>query len=344
MTQRKTYIDVLTVISCAAVVFLHVNDAFWTFSYQPYWVGANIIETICYFAVPVFFMITGATLMDFRKRYTLKEYFRKRVVRTVIPFLIWSLVALAWQIWRGRIAVADLTPLGVVNSIVNTEYLGIYWFFIALFAIYLSIPVLSLIPEDKRKEAFGYLIIVGALANFGLPFISKVTHDRLVFPPELTFPMAAFYLIYPLIGYYLDRYTLSSRARWAIYLAGTAGFVVHLVGTWVLSYAVGGVDRTFKGYLNVPPLLHAVAVFTFLRYHAPKSAESALLKVVTFFKSTTYGVYLIHWFCFDVAVNTLGFSRLSLSFRLIGGLVIFLVSALIIKAVQRIPGAGYIVP
>ena len=57
---------------------LHTNECFWTFSAEErYWRTANIIECIFYFAVPVFFMISGITLMDFYDRNSLKEYFLK---------------------------------------------------------------------------------------------------------------------------------------------------------------------------------------------------------------------------------------------------------------------------
>jgi len=73
------YINVLAVVSALAVVFLHANGCFWKFSYENYWFSANIIESLFYFAVPCFFMISGATLLDYNERYDTKIYFVKRV-------------------------------------------------------------------------------------------------------------------------------------------------------------------------------------------------------------------------------------------------------------------------
>ena len=55
--KKKIYIQILGVIACLAVVAMHVNGCFWQFSYDRYWITANIIECICYFAVPIFFMM-----------------------------------------------------------------------------------------------------------------------------------------------------------------------------------------------------------------------------------------------------------------------------------------------
>ena len=83
------YLSFLSVVACLAVVFLHTNGCFWNFSATGrYWLTANIIESVFYFAVPVFFMISGATLIDYSERYSTTVFFKKRILKTVIPFVI----------------------------------------------------------------------------------------------------------------------------------------------------------------------------------------------------------------------------------------------------------------
>ena len=65
-------------------------------NHENYWISANIIESIFYFAVPVFFMISGCTLIDYRNKYSTKIYFKKRINKTLIPFIIWSMLALLY--------------------------------------------------------------------------------------------------------------------------------------------------------------------------------------------------------------------------------------------------------
>lgn len=47
----------------------------------------NVIESVMYFAVPCFFMISGANLMDYRKRYGTKTFLIKRTKKTIIPYI-----------------------------------------------------------------------------------------------------------------------------------------------------------------------------------------------------------------------------------------------------------------
>ena len=72
--EKTAYLTLLSVISMIAVVILHANGCFWAFSTDRYWVTANCIESVFYFAVPIFFMISGATLLDYRDRYDTRVF------------------------------------------------------------------------------------------------------------------------------------------------------------------------------------------------------------------------------------------------------------------------------
>lgn len=78
MNMKIEYISLASVISAIAVVFLHTNEVFWQFSMERYWFTANIIESVFYFAVPIFFMISGAMLIDYKNKYDTKTFFIKR--------------------------------------------------------------------------------------------------------------------------------------------------------------------------------------------------------------------------------------------------------------------------
>ena len=62
--------DILNIISMIAVVILHVNNAVWWMPVnQPSWKGCLAIEVLFYWAVPVFFMLTGTNLIDYRNNF-----------------------------------------------------------------------------------------------------------------------------------------------------------------------------------------------------------------------------------------------------------------------------------
>ena len=98
-TERVFLIDFLNVISCFGVVWLHVNGAVWTFSYFRTWVTSWLLETLLYWPVPIFFMLSGITLLGYRDRYNTKVFLKKRMMKTLLPFLFWSVVSIFWSIY-----------------------------------------------------------------------------------------------------------------------------------------------------------------------------------------------------------------------------------------------------
>ena len=57
-TKRVNYISFINVFAAVSVVVLHSNSSFWNYSTDAYWGITNVIESVLYCAVPLFFMLT----------------------------------------------------------------------------------------------------------------------------------------------------------------------------------------------------------------------------------------------------------------------------------------------
>ena len=76
--KRILYFDILNILACLSVVFLHSNSIVHTYTQLRAWKTALIFEVVLYWAVPVFIMLSGATLMKYKERYDTKTFFKKR--------------------------------------------------------------------------------------------------------------------------------------------------------------------------------------------------------------------------------------------------------------------------
>lgn len=332
MMLRKTYISVLSVLASFAVVALHVNGIFWNFSYERYWITANIIESIMYFAVPIFFMITGVTLMNYNKRYSTKEYFKKRIIRTAIPFIAWSALAGVFIMVRDH---KVFTLSEFIGGIMNCKFVDFYWFFPALFAVYLAIPFLATVPEEKRKKWFGYAIIIALVVNSLLPFVARMLHFS--YSGNFIFPAISGYLIYVLLGYWIDNYEINRRQRGVIYVCGIVGLITMIVGTYYGSYALGGIEPMFKGYTNVPCIAYSVAIFVFFKYFKTKKTSTFLGKLMAQTSPLAYGIYLVQWFVLQIIYKFELVDRRSILYRTLGAVIVYLVCAGLVWVLGRIP-------
>lgn len=344
MVKRNTaYLSLLSVLSAISVVFLHTNGCFWRFSTARYWATANVIESVFYFAVPVFFMISGATLMDYRERYNTKDYFKKRLLKTAVPFVFWSLVGLALNVFVYRnTPLSAITPAYLVDGLLNTRFVQVYWFFIPLFLVYAAMPLFSAVPRERRRTLFAYLAVAGFVLNSLVPFILTVFKVPIGY--SVRFDATRSYLIYPVIGYLLYAYELPKWARYVLYALGAAGLLAHIIGTYHLSMAAGGVVDTYKGYMNIPALCHAVAVFLLFKSVGNRLMEGAFGKLVNFLKDYTFPVYLLHMLILPPIVRLLDIPTESIVYRLGAPFVVIPVCVGIAYVLRKIPFVKHILP
>lgn len=342
--NRIEYISLASVVSALAVIFLHTNDCFWTFSTARYWFSANIIESVFYFAVPIFFMISGAMLIGYNDRYDLKTYFSKRFTKTVIPFIIWSFIGLAFQIfYLNNIKMGDVNLTYLINGLINGNLTKVYWFFIPLFCTYLAIPLFSLVPDDKRKEIFTYLATLGFILNILIPFIIFVFNLKISW--GISIAASSGYLFFTLTGYLLHKYELKQKYKLILYLLAIIGLGMHIIGTYDLSIAAGKIVSTYKGYYNLPCALYSLGIFVFIKYDLVKLMKFDFInKIVNFLNYYTFGIYLIHWYLLEILIKTFNLPKFSIVFRLGAPFVILIISVGIIWIVRKIPIVEKIVP
>lgn len=344
MNTKKQYITVLSIFSAFAVVLLHTNSCFFIFRKETFWITANVIESVFFFAAPVFFMISGATLIDYRRKYDTKTFFKKRASKIILPFIFWSVLYIVHSIALKVINISELSVTGVFNGIFNTSYIGIYWFFICLASVYLCIPVLSAIPAENRRSIFKYIIIVSAIFNFALPLIFSLTGGKLTYNYALNMPIGLKYVTYAVMGYYIASYPLSRKVKAFIYVGGGIGLCLILFGTWYLSFEQGSIINTFKGYENLPCLAYCAAVFLLFKELKFDNLKGIPLKLVNFFAPSTFGIYLMHLFFIDYCTELLGVNTKSIVYRIGGAVAIFVICGVLTRIIKKIPIVKKLIP
>lgn len=345
MSKSKTsYMLLLNAISCVAVIYLHVNDCFWTYSTNIYWMVADVIESVFYFAVPCFFMMTGAKLIDYREKYDTKTYFIKRIKKTVIPFLVWSMLGITYCTFvSGTVNYSDWCAKNIYNAIMGTGVMKIYWFFPSLFCVYLTLPVFAAVEKKLRKEVFTYLVVAGFVINSLIPFVINAFSLELVWP--LSVSAVAGNIIFIPLGYLVNEYELDKPKRNILYIISIAALLLHMLGTGFLSGKAGMVVGTFKGYSSVTSVLYSLGIFVWFRYNGAKIMQiSWLAKAVGRINRYTFGIYLIHWFIIDFSLRTFGIDYTSIIYRIIMPWLVLAVAVGILWILKKIPVVKWIVP
>lgn len=306
-SKRISFITYLNVYASFAVVMLHNNGIVWQHPTGRTWYSAIFIETFFYCAVPLFFMITGCTLIDYSSKYSTKEFFIKRINKTLIPFIAWSFI-------------------GIIYLCLSNQS----W-------INLQLPILDKISD--KMHVFKYMIILGFVFIGILPFICNVMHINYNY--ELVPKMINGFVLYSILGYYLSHKELTASHTKIVYGLGIIGFLTNFVGTAILTDPEIGINELFRGAFNWPCLFQTVAFFVL--FQNVKFNE----RIEVFFNwlsTKTFGIYLIHIYLVWEIPKLLNISTYSLVWRILGGFLIYILSSLIVSILQKIPVIKKLVP
>ncbi|MEG0546063.1 MAG: acyltransferase family protein [Oscillospiraceae bacterium] len=288
--QRKVYIDVLNIISCFGVVALHCSENVFYFSNSATWWTSMIIQTIARFPIPIFFMICGATLLNYRKKQTTADFFKRRFLRAVVPFIIWSFIYFIWGYIDGKVVFTGIRSFA--NYFLDNRILYIFWFFYSIIAIYLFIPVLSIITDHASKKLIVYLCGLCFLGTTILRAINIYTGFTVT--TFFNIPMGSGYIGYVLLGYILSTYKIKKPYRLCLYASGVLSALTMIFGTYYFSSKIGSTDTKIMDYLSIACALISASVFVFIKnVDFEKITTSKSRKALSVLSSTSLGVYLM---------------------------------------------------
>ena len=220
MTDRKQYIDFLRVVCMLGVVYIHVlgfqsNACFSDCKYMGY-----LLNFFAGMSVPLFFMISGALLLN--KIEDLKTLYGKRLMRFCVVLFVISLVQ--WGLasfFCDKISVKDIFFACIGSKPIPHVNFGAQWFLYVYILTLLFLPFMQFLAKSLTNKGFVYLIIlqfalvccIPSLHNFlgggnSDVFIYKITPFQKAHMFPYTPIYAAFFFM---LGYYAEHRVKISR-------------------------------------------------------------------------------------------------------------------------------------
>ena len=174
--DRLWYLDVLRVVSMAAVVIIHASAPYWLELdvSSTGWAIANLFDGALRWAVPVFVMISGALFLDPTRSRPIKKLYTKNIAGIMSVILFWGLV---------YALVAQMDPSSQPESaysFIRSWVLGHYhmWFLFMIAGLYILVPILRCITANRA--VMGYFLTVAFSINIALPFLTGSGHFSLL--------------------------------------------------------------------------------------------------------------------------------------------------------------------
>ena len=343
INTRIVYFDILNIIAIVAVIALHCNSIVHGTPNTRAWNTSLIVECLCYFAVPLFCMLSGANLMNYRKKYDTKTFFKKRFLKVLVPFIFWAIVMFIWKIYIIK-TMPTIEGIGNwINAFFTNKEESTYYFMYSILGIYLTIPILSLLTEEKHRKTLWFTVSLYFIFNSFIPNILslfKITYN------SNTQVLLGGYIIFVLLGYLLSTEDISKKKRIMLYVFTIIGVLYRYLTTFILSKELGYVVKTTWGYTSWHSILLACSVFVIIKqlfttkFNLSKKHAKLLSKV----SSGSFGIYLIHQIVMYYEKAIFNINPAMWEWRTIGVITTYIISLLIVLVIKKIPIIKKIVP
>lgn len=291
MSESRRYqphLDLLRIFAAFLVILLHVLSPLHTsapdFGTRT-WHVANLLNEVTRIGVPLFLMLTGCLLLPAASTKDFSKFYRRRLSRVLIPFLIWNLIYYVYNRTQNGLPVIDRA---FFDQLINNGSEYHLWYVYTLVGIYLILPFLARMLEGCTNRQIFWLVIITTFPTTLRPFLN-ITTPVYIF---LFNPLMEGYLGYVILGHFLNRIPKSRLTAAAIPVCGILGFAIG-VGFNYFRSSNEALDFTFNGGYTINHYLLAAAVFLLARY-LPFPTSETFAHILQKLSGLTYTVYLAH--------------------------------------------------
>ncbi len=168
MKKHYDIVDVLKGVAITSVMLYHSIIVFPVNIRDNYSVCNWIYYFLGTFQMPLFFMISGFlySCRDY------KTYIKKRTLRILVPFLIFSLINIPLQFFGGSLVNGEIN---ISQSLIDVFLRGEgYWFLYVLFIISAIFPLFEKIAEKTKLFLPILLVILMVASQFKLTDIFRL--------------------------------------------------------------------------------------------------------------------------------------------------------------------------
>lgn len=304
--KKKIYYEWMRIIACGLVIFNHV-DAYGLYMNS---VGIKqgiymVLTMITRINVPLFFMISGALLLE--KEEDFITIIRKRISRICLVIFLFELgIYMEYYIYglihgeyynlSGRYFIDKLLSEGLAGA-------GSYWYLYSYLSFLFMLPFLQKAAKDIQKQDICVLLFLHFLFSSFIPMMNiilEITGNRGIkitgnfFVPFAT--TKAFF--YPLLGWYLEYHidirSLSKKKIRNLCIAAAIGIFLSCLCTLYEGKSTGSYTQN---YVQLFDYLTSISSFIIIKYMVevfiPQLSEGMISEAVYRMGSLTFGIYLL---------------------------------------------------
>ena len=292
--KRKYIFYYIRFFACLCVIGIHCTVS-WDYNYLEYkGIVRQLFHNFFRIGLPIFYILSGALLLNSQKEETVGSFYLKRTEKIVIPFLIYGLFYATWV--HMGFQIKDAISLNIWKQLINElpfafcrtieTYQSVHlWFMYSIIGIYLLVPFLKVmmqnLNEEKQKALFWLLILMRGLYTY-VPIVFGININI-----EYTWNG---WILYLMIGYMLVQPWIKKYYNYLIVFGGIAyAFSIFL------QIFYPNFSSSNKYDLDPLMIMQACGICVFFLKHDKTICKNVHInKVISFLSNYCFSVYLIH--------------------------------------------------
>lgn len=261
--KKILYLSYLRAVACIAIIILHTVDVAVILYQNSISNGEKVSSlSVVYcmmWAVPCFVMVTGALLLDKNRTITIKDTFRKYILRIIIALVAFSLIFALFDTLMNKDG-GGIAFLGkaVLNVLTGSGWAHM-WYLYLLIGLYLLMIFYRAAANHVSDTEYRYLLIVYAVFLSLLPLLQMWNAKA-----GFYIHVSTIYPFYLFAGYGIATRKLKINRGISILLIviGVAGIVASaILNEKYVNISYGNL----LGYSSVFVLILAVGIFSLAR-------------------------------------------------------------------------------
>jgi surface polysaccharide O-acyltransferase-like enzyme len=189
------------------------------------WTILMLGKVVTQFAVPIFFMVSGATIFSSSREEPYASFIKRRITKIAIPFVVYSVIYYLFYVY-----VKKEYALGVgefLKRFLNKDIQGHFWYLYALIPLYFFYPAIKKCVNSLSQKGLLSLILAFFAIDSLIPLVNQVLALFCDYKIGLySFGRMGVYLNYTLIGYYIHTYVKANKKN---------GFIATFTGLFSVS-------------------------------------------------------------------------------------------------------------
>lgn len=350
MERRIVFLDYMRAIACFMVIMVHSCEFFFidgsNISIRSiddgWWV--SVIDSAFRCSVPLFVMISAYLLVPLDGN--VKMFFKKRLIRVVVPFAVWSLLyATLPYLW------GDMTNDEVLDSIIRLAYnfndaSGHMWFIYMIIGLYLFMPVISPWLEKAGKRAEEFFLFIWVLSTF-FPYIRNFVgyiYGECYWNEFNMLWYFSGFLGYVVLAHYIRHYVKWKNANRI--MIGSVAYLIGYAVTGIIWYSRIETAETLQQlelswrFCTPNVVLESLGAFLIIEGVFGHCKENRIVKSIS---NLSYGIYLMHIFILTAVYKVFeNYFSTPVTIFLVG-IITFIICYLITLLISQFPKSKYII-